>query len=76
MGKREWLVSLRKKGKKALTQQNVADLSGISREYYSDLEVGRRNPSPEVAKAIGKALKFKWTLFFEENCGEKPQKTA
>lgn len=45
-----------RKGKN-LTQEQVAALSGISQQYISDLERGRRNPTVvtlfELAQALG-----------------------
>ena len=43
--------------KKALTQEQFAELSGFSQQYISGLEQGRRNPTVvtvyELAKALG-----------------------
>lgn len=42
---------------KGLTQERVAELSGLSQQYLSDLERGRRNPTIitlyELAQALG-----------------------
>jgi transcriptional regulator with XRE-family HTH domain len=42
---------------KALTQEQLADLSGFSQQYISGLEQGRRNPTIvtvyELATALG-----------------------
>ncbi|OLP55806.1 transcriptional regulator [Rhizobium rhizosphaerae] len=42
---------------KGLTQEQVADLSGLSQQYLSDLERGKRNPTVvtlfELAQALG-----------------------
>lgn len=42
---------------KGLTQERVAELSGLSQQYLSDLERGRRNPTIitlyELALALG-----------------------
>ena len=42
---------------KGLTQEQVAELSGLSQQYLSDLERGRRNPTIitlyELALALG-----------------------
>lgn len=42
---------------KGLTQEQLADLSGFSQQYLSDLERGRRNPTVvslyELAQALG-----------------------
>ena len=52
--------------KKGLSQEEVAREAGISRAAYTNIENGKRRPSPEVAQKIAKVLKFKWTLFFTE----------
>ena len=59
------LVSLRKK--KNLTQRQVAEKSGISVCFLSQIETGNRKPSVKVAKQIANALKFSWTTFFKED---------
>lgn len=42
---------------KGLTQEQVAELSGISQQYLSGLELGKRNPTiltlHELAQALG-----------------------
>ena len=48
------------------SQQNVADLVGIDRSYYTKIELGLV-PSVKVAKSIGKHLGINWTIFFNEN---------
>lgn len=61
--KREWLKEFRES--QNLKQKDVARLSNIERAYYTMIENGMRTPSPKVAKDIGNALKFNWTIFFE-----------
>lgn len=39
-----------------LTQQELADIVGIDRASYSNIELGKRNPSLEVAIKISKVL--------------------
>lgn len=72
--KRVWLSGLRTE--QQLTHQEVADLAGIDRSYYTQIESGHRKPSVETAQKIAKVLKFEWTIFFAQNSGIKPQKTA
>lgn len=44
-----------------MTQEKLAELSGVSRSYISDLECGRkRNITPTKAKALAKALEVDW----------------
>jgi len=69
---RDWLIKLRGN----LTQQQVADMANISRSYYTGIETGLRNASVSAAKAIGQALNFKWTKFFEDECHKTHQPTG
>lgn len=72
---REWLVKLREL--KGMTQKEVASQSGISRSYYSGIEIGTRNTKPDVAKNIAEVLGFDWTLFFANKGREtRHNKTA
>ncbi|MCP4363608.1 MAG: helix-turn-helix domain-containing protein [Chloroflexi bacterium] len=41
---------------RALTQQQVADVAGISKAYLSQIESGRRKGSTDILSAIAKAL--------------------
>lgn len=52
--------------KKKLTQQELADKVGVSRQTISMIEIGANKPSVELAKKIGKVLKFKWSRLFED----------
>ena len=53
---------------KNLTQQDLADLTGISREYICDIENKSRNKHITIAflGRIADALNIKIPLFFEE----------
>lgn len=64
---RNWLKNIRG----GLTHQEFADKAHIDRSYYTQIENGTRTPSVETAKKIAKAFSFKWTLFFDENSGER-----
>lgn len=68
---RKWLKELR--SNRGLTQEEVALLSDISRSHYTSIEIGTKTPSVEVAKKIGKTLKFDWVNFFNNNCSFKEQ---
>jgi putative transcriptional regulator len=61
---RHWLLQIRKA--KNYTQQEVADLCGLSRSYYADIELGTANASGRAAKLIANALGFDMNLFFAE----------
>ncbi|EJW14265.1 helix-turn-helix transcriptional regulator [Paenibacillus alvei] len=60
----EALKSQRKKMN--LCQQQIADGVGISRQYYSNIENGKRPPSVALAKRIAAFLNVEWTIFFAE----------
>ena len=48
------------------TMRQVADAAGISESMYCLIESGKRRPSPDVAKKIGRYLGFDWTRFYDE----------
>lgn len=51
--------------KKGLTQQQLANKLGITRQTISHIECGRIKPSIDNAKAIANVLGFKWANFYE-----------
>lgn len=57
------LLEERRKNKQ-ITQQAIADKIGVSRQYYNELENGKRLPSVKIAKKIGVILDVDWTIFF------------
>lgn len=63
-----WLKELRLQI--GMTQNEVAEKSGVERAYYTMIELGSRNPSVEVAKKIAHTLGFNWTIFFDNGCNE------
>lgn len=69
--KRDWLINIRVQ--QGFTQQKVEDESLVDRSTYAQYESGRRTPTVENAKKIGKALGFDWTIFFANESGIKPQ---
>ena len=71
---RHWLIEMRVA--KGWPQKKVAELSGISRSYYSGIELGTRTPSAYKAKKIAAALGFDWTIFFEDKGRETRHNTA
>ncbi|MDR4436091.1 MULTISPECIES: helix-turn-helix transcriptional regulator [Bacillus] len=68
---RKWLINRR--GKQS--QESVADKVQLSRGAYANIELGKRNPSVQVAKRIANELGFEWTLFFEEEVVDTKQKS-
>ena len=61
-GKR--LMQLRKERK--MSQETLAELSGLNRPYISGIEQGKRSVSLEVIESLAKALEIKIMDFFEE----------
>ena len=49
-----------------MTQEQVAEASGIERSYYTMIERGNRRPSVAIAQKIGNVLGFDWTFFFTD----------
>lgn len=65
MNKRKWLAAAR--ALKGMTQEQVAQESGISVLSYNYLETGRtKEPTVYTAKAVAKTLGFDWLKFYEE----------
>jgi transcriptional regulator with XRE-family HTH domain len=56
--------SLRKR--RGLSQEDLAEKSGISRNYVSDIERGVRNPGLLVMVALAKALRVSLRELVEE----------
>lgn len=53
---REYLIKLRKD--KSLTQQEVADKIGITKQYYSAVEKGKRQKKMDIAFILAIASAF------------------
>ena len=51
--------------RKKLTQQQLADKLGITRQTISHIECGRIKPSIDNAKAIANVLGCDWVNFFK-----------
>lgn len=56
-----------------MSHEQVANLSGIERSYYTKIENGLR-PSVKVAQSLSCVLEIEWTIFFDENCAKNAQK--
>ncbi len=59
-GKR--LMQLRKERK--ISQETLAELSGLNRPYISGIEQGKRNVSLEVIEKLAQAMEVKITELF------------
>lgn len=59
-------MAARRKERK-LTQSELGQLCGVAQRTVAAYESGERRPSPEVARKIGEALGFSWTVFFEDD---------
>ena len=64
----EGMKRLRKE--KGLSQQELADLTGVSQKMVYLVEMGQRRPSVDLAKKIAKVLEFDWTKFYEDEAAE------
>jgi len=61
----EWLKHIRES--LSMSQEEIARKIGISQQYYSFIEAGKRGkklPVP-MAKRIAEALGFDWKKFYE-----------
>ena len=65
------MVNLKEKREaKNMSQQQLADKVGISRQAISNIEIGAAKPDVNHAKLIGRVLEFNWVLFYDdENSG-------
>ena len=65
--KRTYLI--KKRLNTNFSQSDIANLVGISRQYYNSIENGLRRPSPEIAKKIANCLNFKdeWYKLLEND---------
>ena len=70
--KRTSLLNARKTA--GMTQQEIAEASGIQRSYYGLIETGQRNPTLKIATKIASALGtdiehvFPDEIFFANKC--------
>lgn len=66
------LISLRKE--RNMTQQEIADLLGITRSFYGMIETGDRNPTLDLAKRIAELFNVNIEeIFFDQKCHESLQ---
>lgn len=64
--KREWMVRYRKKLK--LTQEEMAQLIGISRSYYTQIENGTHTPSGLIALRLSNIFNVEMSEFYHDGC--------
>lgn len=55
---------------KGMTQEELANKVGVTRQHIGLIENGTANPSPSTAKKIAKVLGFDWTRFYEDEVSE------
>jgi len=60
---RKWIKKQRITMK--LTQNDVAQQTYISRSYYTQIELGKKLPTPIIAKRIANTLDFDRTRFYQ-----------
>lgn len=61
------MIDLKAERKRAnMTQQDLAKITGVTRNHICQIEKGKTKPSPAVAQKIGQALCFEWSRFFED----------
>lgn len=60
--RRYWLIELRDNA--GLTQKSLCELIEIDRANYNKIENGKRDPRPEVALKIARALNFNMEKFY------------
>ena len=61
--KQKWLIVARIE--MDMTQKQVSELLGLSRAYYTQIELGQRGISLSNAKKISKVLGIPWERFLE-----------
>ena len=68
---RKWLKELRES--KGYTQQRMADMLGMSRQFYYMVENGKRKPKLDIVLAvkIGKALNISLKQIYNNERGEQ-----
>ena len=56
---------------KGITQQQLAESSGINQSQVARYESGERMPRPKVAQRIAKVLDFDWKELYEEESDDE-----
>ena len=61
------MVDLKEKREaKNMSQQQLADEVGITRQAISNIEIGAAKPDVKNAIIIGRVLEFNWVLFYDD----------
>jgi len=68
------VINVRRK-RLGLTQQDLAEESGVDRAFISNLEQGKRNPSFGIVASIARGLNLKYSRLVEncEQCVSKKE---
>lgn len=57
------------RGEQDITQQRLAEITGMARGYLSDLERGERNPTERTIRRLIKHFDIGYDVFMSEYCG-------
>lgn len=72
--KRTWLEEIRKN--KGFTHAQMGKMLGVTRQAYTSIENGRRNPSLSVALKLCKILDFDPALFLDKEVAVRNHEKA
>ena len=62
------MIDLKKlRTEKGLTQEQLANESGVQRTTITMIELGENKPSIELAKKLGEIFNVPWSDFFEDD---------
>ena len=62
------MIDLKKlRTEKGLTQEQLANESGVQRTTITMIELGENKPSIELAKKLGEVFGITWSDFFEDD---------
>ena len=62
------MIDLKKlRTEKGLTQEQLANESGVQRTTITMIELGENKPSIELAKKLGAIFEIAWSDFFEDD---------
>lgn len=72
LNKNPWLELQVLRERDGHTLTSLAKKAGISLGYVSDLEKGRRNPTPQVTKVLAIALDVPYSVLLKPQHREEP----